>query len=648
MVAELVTRQQSGSPINGETPHQNYTNSSMPTNGHGQNMLNNNGAMGAGNGSNGNGNSNGSSGRSSHHRSSNQHHISDSSSPTGFLHESHSNGSLVLSGGSPMSPNSQDGFSGPFDMAAHLKRKELFTQRKQREFIPDNKKDDSYWDRRRRNNEAAKRSREKRRYNDMVLEQRVVELTKENHVLKAQLDAIKEKYNISGEHLVSVEQIMATLPTTEQVLSITKRAKFNNNGSSPSSIYPQSPSPSVPTSVIQQPMSIDSPSPPQASVLQLQPAVQQPATQSFNQHNGPMSLHTNSHHHLHHHHSPASSHNFHLAETTGRPASPVRAPIIESRSGDMYANRGGFIESSTNGVSFGGQSNGIGRYSQHMSTGGRVLGNGLNDHHSVMHFDANPTSINSQSSGSDNNLNTHDDAAVTNVLNLSRRRNSDTNSNKIDSISAGSGGNSGSLSPYEMYAGLERNGGNHIVGGAGASSTVSGDDDPCCENLPISDTNNSLPLKLRHKSHLGDKDAATALLALQHIKQEPHSRLSPPWDGEGSSDERDSGISIGAAEWGIQRKIILPSAVNIGSIGAIGGIGAAIGSFAANLSSVGVVSGLNVLGVGVNNSTNGSSNNIKEENIHLKTQIARLESEVASIKTMMTLNTRTASATAVQ
>lgn len=33
----------------------------------------------------------------------------------------------------------------------------LFTSRKQREFIPDSKKDDCYWDRRRRNNEAAKR-----------------------------------------------------------------------------------------------------------------------------------------------------------------------------------------------------------------------------------------------------------------------------------------------------------------------------------------------------------------------------------------------------------------------------------------------------------------------------------------------------------
>lgn len=273
-----------------------------------------------------------------------------------------------------------------------------------------------------------------------------------------------------------------------------------------------------------------------------------------------------------------------------------------------------------------------------------------------MHYDNNngPSSHNNiggQSNGSDNDiLNTHHDAPIiTDVLNLSRRRNSDTNNsnNKI-------GGHSSHLqndrpvSPYGVFNNVERNG-NGSSGSGGASSTASGDDDAsCCDNQPMSDTNNSLPLKLRHKSHLGDKDAATALLALQHIKQEPNSRLSPPWDGEGSSDERDSGISIGTAEWGIQRKIILPSSV---SIGTISGIGAAIGNLAANLSSVGVVGGLtmgSVLGVGVNNGGSNVSGNIKEENIHLKSQIARLESEVASIKNMMILNTTTGSATAVQ
>jgi len=109
----------------------------------------------------------------------------------------------------------------------------------------------------------------------------------------------------------------------------------------------------------------------------------------------------------------------------------------------------------------------------------------------------------------------------------------------------------------------------------------------------------------------------------------------------------------------------------------INGIGAAIGNFAANLGSVGVMGGLtmgSVLSVNENSSdrddrthrfgeqksfrspvmchleinSNSDEGNVKEENVHLKTQIARLESEVASIKNMMILNTNSASATAVQ
>lgn len=112
--------------------------------------------------------------------------------------------------------------------SSEIKHIDLIKNRKQRKFIAESKKDDTYWDRRRRNNEAAKRSRDKRRYNDMVLEQLVVELTKENHVLKAQLDAIKDRFNISGETLVSVDKIMATLPTTHQVLNVTRRAELTN------------------------------------------------------------------------------------------------------------------------------------------------------------------------------------------------------------------------------------------------------------------------------------------------------------------------------------------------------------------------------------------------------------------------------------
>ncbi|XP_017878627.1 transcriptional corepressor LEUNIG isoform X1 [Ceratina calcarata] len=263
-------------------------------------------------------------------------------------------------------------------------RKELFSQRKQREFIPDNKKDDSYWDRRRRNNEAAKRSREKRRFNDMVLEQRVMELSKENHILKAQLDAIRDKFGICGESVISTEHVLAALPA-EPPISV-KRAKLP---ASATLLYARTPSP-VHTSVIHQPVS------------------------------GAR--------------SPRSPAQLYGPETTSYPETE----------------------------SF-----------QYPYT------------HPAMHLD------------------------TTSALNLSRGRRAQ--------------------SPYELSSGSGDEGSQLVVSSQNTA-------------------NNSLPHKLRHKSRIGDKDAASALLALQGIKQEPGPRASPPWDNEGSSDERDSGISLGA-EW---------------------------------------------------------------------------------------------------
>nr|ANO53975.1 VRILLE [Limulus polyphemus] len=103
--------------------------------------------------------------------------------------------------------------NGPVDLTAHLKPQEIFPGRKQREFIPDFKKDYNYWDRRRRNNEAAKRSRQKRRLNDLVLETKVLELTKENAILRAELGAIKDKYSISPQPMVSPDQVQLPFPS---------------------------------------------------------------------------------------------------------------------------------------------------------------------------------------------------------------------------------------------------------------------------------------------------------------------------------------------------------------------------------------------------------------------------------------------------
>lgn len=62
--------------------------------------------------------------------------------------------------------------------------------RRKREFTPDELKDDNYWMKRSRNNEAAKRSRERRRMEERLLEERALQLLRENEKLKAALSAI--------------------------------------------------------------------------------------------------------------------------------------------------------------------------------------------------------------------------------------------------------------------------------------------------------------------------------------------------------------------------------------------------------------------------------------------------------------------------
>ncbi|XP_041792003.1 uncharacterized protein LOC121605937 [Chelmon rostratus] len=68
--------------------------------------------------------------------------------------------------------------------------------RRKREFIPEEKKDALYWEKRRKNNEAAKRSREKRRMNDYVLESHLMALKEENARLSTELMAIKMHFGL--------------------------------------------------------------------------------------------------------------------------------------------------------------------------------------------------------------------------------------------------------------------------------------------------------------------------------------------------------------------------------------------------------------------------------------------------------------------
>lgn len=70
------------------------------------------------------------------------------------------------------------------------------TTRRQREFMPEEKKDTIYWEKRRKNNEAAKRSREKRRLNDVAIESRLAMLLEENAKLRAELHALKLQFGL--------------------------------------------------------------------------------------------------------------------------------------------------------------------------------------------------------------------------------------------------------------------------------------------------------------------------------------------------------------------------------------------------------------------------------------------------------------------
>uniref|UniRef100_A0A182QN46 BZIP domain-containing protein n=1 Tax=Anopheles farauti TaxID=69004 RepID=A0A182QN46_9DIPT len=727
MVADFVTRQQNGSPLNGEIPGQNHnSNSNMPA--HSALLMSNNSS-----------NSN-SSGRASPHTS------SESEFP-------------------------QNGY----ELAAHLKRKELFSQRKQREFIPDNKKDDSYWDRRRRNNEAAKRSREKRRFNDMVLEQRVVELTKENHVLKAQLDAIKSKYNICGENLVSVDQIMATLPTNEQVLSSTKRVKLSNGGSqgrsssptgsmigfplsrspsrqpqqptSPSQSHgrassPHSPPASSATPHLQQtllavvqnsPTTTTNPSSQQAPVIHPNPNVESPppavAGSSPTVSSGGAIQHTNGvaaylspvhaiyrngaiieyeraseviresvidHHHPHHphvqhHHQPQHPQNLQTAqqqqppqhpphhhlhqrvvlERDGRSPSPVVTPSAAAPRFGSPTNAtptsSSSPSSSTTPPTIISSTSPAGSPPAHVPAVAHAHSHHYlpashphahhhvhphhlpAPHHASPHFVVGGSSPYASSAlpasggypltaaaaavaayasgaagalyGSPPRTTEIASALLTaNVLNLSRR----------------------APSPYDSSpppAAVSQT----ASSTASAGSASGGEEEPDRER-EIHEHANSLPVKLRHKSHLGDKDAATALLALQNIKQEPigHRSSSPAWDdGDGgSSDERDSGISTNEWPTKAEQKMMVPLPGSPPS--------SASGAGGAPSNGAGAIVSTAAMAAAVAAATAGKITSIPasvviskkaEENIHLQSKLARLESEVATIKNMMISNT---------
>ncbi|XP_030051135.1 nuclear factor interleukin-3-regulated protein [Microcaecilia unicolor] len=132
------------------------------------------------------------------------------------------------------------------------KHKDASNMRRKREFMPDEKKDDGYWDKRRKNNEAAKRSREKRRVNDLVLENRVIALLEENARLKAELLALKFRFGLIKDPSEPPVLLPAAATTSPQAVRFLGPVQ-NGFHARTEGTFPVSPGENRDTSVPQQP-----------------------------------------------------------------------------------------------------------------------------------------------------------------------------------------------------------------------------------------------------------------------------------------------------------------------------------------------------------------------------------------------------------
>lgn len=108
-------------------------------------------------------------------------------------------------------------------------------RRRKREMIPADKKDATYWDKRRKNNEAAKRSREKRRLNDLMLEGHLLALSEENAQLRAQVLNLHYHTTLHENKAASAPSGLASTFHTPAVL---QAGLWGNSRSNPASVVP--------------------------------------------------------------------------------------------------------------------------------------------------------------------------------------------------------------------------------------------------------------------------------------------------------------------------------------------------------------------------------------------------------------------------
>lgn len=77
--------------------------------------------------------------------------------------------------------------------------------RRKKEAIPSEKKDAAYWVKRLKNNEAAKRSREKKKNNELLVQGQLLALSDENARLRAQMFSIQYRSSLGAEKRKAVE-----------------------------------------------------------------------------------------------------------------------------------------------------------------------------------------------------------------------------------------------------------------------------------------------------------------------------------------------------------------------------------------------------------------------------------------------------------
>lgn len=72
-------------------------------------------------------------------------------------------------------------------------------------FVPDDCKDEKYWNRRKKNNIAAKRSRDARRVKENQIAMRASYLERENDAMKVELEALQEENERLKKRLAKYE-----------------------------------------------------------------------------------------------------------------------------------------------------------------------------------------------------------------------------------------------------------------------------------------------------------------------------------------------------------------------------------------------------------------------------------------------------------